>query len=371
MPIPFFGELGNVNPVVVLPFRARGEDGHRVRRVADDGGRAVLTNPGLMFVPENDELRKALVEAVEGPLAGRCWPSGSGTATWAGWSGSASCRSWPRVRRGRGVAVTPKVFTTDLDSFAEKLPGIGEEHFGPASIVVTYREISDLPAVLERLDGSLTATVHATDPGEASEVVEVLGRRAGRLIWNGWPTGVAVCWAMHHGGPWPASDGGRAHVGRRDGHRPVAGADGVPGLAGGAASGGAQERQPAECSAPGKWCAGTLGALGGTDAGTRLGIRWWWGASSGLVRCPVWCGVRGWWGAVPGLVWCPGVVGCGARSGVVSGGGVVRCPVWCGVRGWCGAARLPVWCGVRERWGAALGLGESPGAEERVFKRFV
>ena len=191
---------------------------------------------------------------------------------------------------------------------------------------MTYREISDLPAVLERLDGSLTATVHATDPGEASEVAEVLGRRAGRLIWNGWPTGVAVCWAMHHGGPWPASTAA-AHtsVGATAIDRwlvPTAYQDWPEELL----PEELRDDNPLKCSAPGKWCAGTLGALGGTDAGTRLGIRWWWGASSclvrcpvwwggGGVRCPVWCGVRGWWGAVPGLVWCPGVVGRGLGLG--------------------------------------------------------
>lgn len=101
--------------------------------------------------------------------------------------------------------MTPQVFTTDLATFAEALPGIAEECFGPAAIVVTYADPAELPAVLERLDGALTATVHADDPAEAREVAEVLLGKAGRLIWNGWPTGVAVSWAMHHGGPWPAS----------------------------------------------------------------------------------------------------------------------------------------------------------------------
>lgn len=70
---------------------------------------------------------------------------------------------------------------------------------------MTYDDPAELPAVLERMPGSLTATVHSTDPSEAAAVVETLRRKAGRLIWNGWPTGVAVNWAMHHGGPWPAS----------------------------------------------------------------------------------------------------------------------------------------------------------------------
>ncbi|MFC0861345.1 hypothetical protein ACFHYQ_03445 [Sphaerimonospora cavernae] len=63
------------------------------------------------------------------------------------------------------------------------------------------RDPADLPETLRRLPGSLTATVHAAGPTEARDFVPVLRRLAGRLIWNGWPTGVAVCRAMHHGGP--------------------------------------------------------------------------------------------------------------------------------------------------------------------------
>ncbi|MBT2235746.1 aldehyde dehydrogenase (NADP(+)) [Nonomuraea sp. NEAU-A123] len=205
-PIPFFGELGSVNPVVVLPSAPVAEVATGFAASLTMGVGQFCTNPGLMFVPENDELRKALAEAVEGTTGGPMLAERIRDGYEGGLQRLGELPLLAEGKAGEGSwAVTPKVFTTDLDSFAEKLPGIGEECFGPASIVVTYREISDLRPVLERLDGSLTATVHATDPGEAGEVAEVLGRRAGRLIWNGWPTGVAVCWAMHHSGPWPAS----------------------------------------------------------------------------------------------------------------------------------------------------------------------
>ncbi|MFG1689939.1 aldehyde dehydrogenase (NADP(+)) [Nonomuraea sp. NPDC049269] len=206
VPIPFFGELGSVNPVVVLPSAPVAEVATGFAASLTMGVGQFCTNPGLMFVPENDELRKALAAAVEGTTGGPMLAERIRDGYVGGLQRLGELPLLAEGKAGEGTwAVTPKVFTTDLDSFAEKLPGIGEECFGPASIVVTYREISDLRPVLERLDGSLTATVHATDPSEAGEVVEVLGRRAGRLIWNGWPTGVAVCWAMHHGGPWPAS----------------------------------------------------------------------------------------------------------------------------------------------------------------------
>ncbi|TMR93919.1 aldehyde dehydrogenase (NADP(+)) [Nonomuraea basaltis] len=206
VPIPFFGELGSVNPVVVLPSApvesvAGGFAGSLTLGVGQ-----FCTNPGLMFVPEGDELRKALAEAVEGTSGGPMLAERIRDGYLGGVERLGELQLLAEGKPGEGGwAVTPKVFTTDLGTFAEKLPHIGEECFGPASIVVTYREISELRPVLERLDGSLTATVHGTDPDEAGEIVDVLGRKAGRLIWNGWPTGVAVCWAMHHGGPWPAA----------------------------------------------------------------------------------------------------------------------------------------------------------------------
>ncbi|MEQ4718279.1 aldehyde dehydrogenase (NADP(+)) [Nonomuraea sp. B19D2] len=206
VPIPFYGELGSVNPVVVLPSAPAKEVAAGFAGSLTLGVGQFCTNPGLMFVPESDELRDALVDAVEGTSGGPMLAERIRDGYLGGVERLGELRLLAEGKPGEGsYAVTPKVFTADLDTFEEKLPRIAEECFGPASIVVTYREISDLGPVLERLEGSLTATVHGADPGEAGEVVEVLGRKAGRLIWNGWPTGVAVCWAMQHGGPWPAA----------------------------------------------------------------------------------------------------------------------------------------------------------------------
>ncbi len=83
-----------------------------------------------------------------------------------------------------------------------------EECFGPAALVVEYDDADDLDRALAALPGSLTATVHA-DPSTEDDVARrLVGRfaaRAGRIVWAGWPTGVAVTWAMQHGGPWPAT----------------------------------------------------------------------------------------------------------------------------------------------------------------------
>ncbi|TDD02196.1 aldehyde dehydrogenase (NADP(+)) [Nonomuraea diastatica] len=214
VPIPFYGELGSVNPVVVLPSAPAKEVATGFAGSLTLGVGQFCTNPGLMFVPNDDELRQALVEAVEGTSGGSMLAERIRDGYLGGVERLGELRLLAEGKPGEGNwAVTPKVFTTDLDTFAEKLPHIAEECFGPAAIVVTYRDISDLAPVIERLEGSLTATVHSTDPSEAGDVVEVLGKKAGRLVWNGWPTGVAVCWAMHHGGPWPASTSAFTSVG--------------------------------------------------------------------------------------------------------------------------------------------------------------
>ncbi|MDP9846363.1 NADP-dependent aldehyde dehydrogenase [Streptosporangium lutulentum] len=205
-PIPFYGELGSVNPVVVLPSASREGLASGFAASLTLGVGQFCTNPGLLFVPDDAELLTALAEAVAattgGPMLTERMQGGflRGLARLEGLSLLAGGQP------GEGAfSVTPQVFVTDLESFASDLHNLSEECFGPASVVVVYRDPAELPAVLERLEGSLTATIHATDPKEARDSAEVLLRKAGRLIWNGWPTGVAVRWAMHHGGPWPAS----------------------------------------------------------------------------------------------------------------------------------------------------------------------
>lgn len=205
-PIPFFGELGSVNPVVVLPSAASAEVAGGFAASLTLGVGQFCTNPGLLFVPEDAAFEKALATAVEATTGGPMLAERIRDGYVGGIGRLGELRLLAEGNAGAGEwAVTPKVFTTSLDSFAEALPSIAEECFGPAAIVVTYRDVTDLPGVLARLAGSLTATIHGKDPAEAAGVADVLGRVAGRLIWNGWPTGVAVCWAMHHGGPWPAS----------------------------------------------------------------------------------------------------------------------------------------------------------------------
>ncbi|MFI6812162.1 aldehyde dehydrogenase (NADP(+)) [Nonomuraea sp. NPDC050328] len=202
-PVPFFGELGSVNPVVILPSARRDGLAQGFAGSLTLGTGQFCTNPGLVFVPEGSGLVEEIADAVAGSTG---TPMLSERIRDGYLKGRSELPVLAEGQQGEGAwAVAPRVHTVDLDGFAARLPEVAEECFGPSSVIVTYRAVDELPAVLARLDGSLTATVHAGDPAEAGPVAEVLGRTAGRLIWNGWPTGVAVSWAMHHGGPWPAS----------------------------------------------------------------------------------------------------------------------------------------------------------------------
>jgi NADP-dependent aldehyde dehydrogenase len=97
-----------------------------------------------------------------------------------------------------------------LKEFAADIAVLSRERFGPAGLVITYSAVEDLPPVLAAMPGNLVGTVQvdtssAEDLDLARQLVPVLERIAGRLVCNGWPTGVAVVAAQHHGGPWPAT----------------------------------------------------------------------------------------------------------------------------------------------------------------------
>ena len=169
------------------------------------------TNPGLLFVPDGSPVLDRLASAVSGTQGGPMLTARmcSAYAAHSGWDrldvlaeGTASADAF---------SARPEVRQIDLAGFAADIEALTEERFGPAGLVVRYSSLDDLLAVLGRLPGSLTASIHAADADgpAAARVAPVLRRLAGRLIMNGWPTGVAVCWAMHHGGPWPATTDAR------------------------------------------------------------------------------------------------------------------------------------------------------------------
>jgi NADP-dependent aldehyde dehydrogenase len=225
-PIPFFGELGSVNPVVILPGAAAARPSAVARGYAASltlGAGQFCTNPGLLFVPDQERrsagsgregLLGAIADAVRESAGG---PMLSGRIRDSYHRAVEDLAARPAVtllaagQPGEGPwAATPQVFQVSLDAFTAGLPAIAEERFGPAGLVITYRSADDLPPALSRLGGNLAGVIHAdegsaADMSAAPRVAEVLARTVGRVVWNGWPTGVAVTWAQHHGGPWPAT----------------------------------------------------------------------------------------------------------------------------------------------------------------------
>ncbi|WP_435060768.1 aldehyde dehydrogenase (NADP(+)) [Amycolatopsis thermoflava] len=213
-PIPFYGELGSINPVVVTAAAAAA----RPDEIADGlAGSAMLgsgqfcTKPGLVFVPEAAGLPGRVAERVAaaevGPLLTARIEGGfrEGLRRLLKVPGVRALLDGPE-QGGGGHRVAPQVVTADARTFLANAAVLTEECFGPVTVLVTYSTEEELAAALGRVPGSLTGTVHAEpdDPAAAS-VVAALGARVGRLIHNGWPTGVAVTWSQHHGGPWPAT----------------------------------------------------------------------------------------------------------------------------------------------------------------------
>jgi NADP-dependent aldehyde dehydrogenase len=100
----------------------------------------------------------------------------------------------------------PTVLATTVPEFVADAEALTQEAFGPAALVVAYEDDDQLLEAARVFDGQLTATVQGTgDEPVVPELLGVLSERVGRVVWNGWPTGVSVTYAQHHGGPYPAT----------------------------------------------------------------------------------------------------------------------------------------------------------------------
>lgn len=223
-PIPFYGELAGVNPFVVTPAAAAARGPEIARGLVESftlGTGQFCTKPGLVFVPAvpaGDALLDTAAEAVRARPAGHVL-----TATIhqnfrhavEAWSTLPGVRPTARgADDGEGFRAAAQLYTIDV---ADLRPELVQECFGPVAVAVRYGDTDELVAALECLGGALTATVHS-EPSDAELVVRltrVLARLAGRLVFDGYPTGVAVTDAMTHGGPWPSTtQSGHTSVGR-------------------------------------------------------------------------------------------------------------------------------------------------------------
>ncbi|MCV2867476.1 aldehyde dehydrogenase (NADP(+)) [Defluviimonas sp. WL0002] len=213
-PIPFFGELGSVNPMFLLPEALRARGGQIAKGWAGSltmGAGQFCTNPGIAVVIEGPE-----AEAFSASAASELKPTPSQTMLTLGIA-SAYRAGRDRIAGSTGVRelltstcdlrnATPYLFvTTGKDWLANH--ALGEEVFGPLGLIVTVADADEMVTVAKSLQGQLTCTLHmdADDTELGRKLMPVLERKAGRVLANGFPTGVEVADAMVHGGPYPAS----------------------------------------------------------------------------------------------------------------------------------------------------------------------
>jgi NADP-dependent aldehyde dehydrogenase len=218
-PIPFYGELGSVNPVFVTPAAiAERADAIARQFVASVSGSAgqLCTKPGFLFVPAGSGVEAAIAEAAAGVAPQRML----GQAISEGYG-----RRRDTVLRTPGVDVivrgsletdehgqgwaTPTFVRTTVAALEAAGDDVLDESFGPLSVVVEYDDTAALPGVVHELfPGNLTGAVHLAAGEESADVADVaaaLAETSGRVLFDEWPTGVAVSPAMNHGGPRPAT----------------------------------------------------------------------------------------------------------------------------------------------------------------------
>lgn len=213
-PIPVYSEMGSLNPV----FVSRGAAAQRSEEIARGyaasmtlGVGQFCTKPGLAFLAAGAEepFLESLVAELSGMEPAVMLNEGIFRAFRERLAETSRLPGVQMVLEAadgeEGFACSPGLLRADLDSFLRH-ERLSEEHFGPVSVVVTA-DPDRMVEAARRLPGSLTATIHAL-PGEVEELrplQEELVGHAGRIIWNGYPTGVAVVPSMHHGGPYPAT----------------------------------------------------------------------------------------------------------------------------------------------------------------------
>ena len=221
-PIPVYAEMGSINPVFILP-EAMKQRGTQIAEALKNsftlGVGQFCTNPGLVVVVD-DAATNAFIEQ----FAAHVLPAAVGTMLNSGIA-SAFARGVCTVAETMGVKVLSKstnagtlpthavavAFVTTAETLL-KDHRLSEELFGPSTLIVKAAGVAQLLEVASHLQGQLTATIHGTTAEllDHSGLQNILVQKAGRLVFNGFPTGVEVCPSMHHGGPYPSTSDTRS-----------------------------------------------------------------------------------------------------------------------------------------------------------------
>ncbi|MGA0059055.1 MAG: aldehyde dehydrogenase (NADP(+)) [Planctomycetota bacterium] len=219
-PIPVFAEMGSINPVFLLPdklARAAVDLANGISASVTLGVGQFCTNPGVLVAVEGpglDEFVATLADALQEVEETALLHHGIKVGYEAGLDRLCGLEGVDLVFRGsaeRPCGARPCLATVPAKHFLDQ-PELHEEVFGPSTLLVVCRDRDELRAVARALDGQLTVTVQATDDelDLCRELLPVLEQKAGRVLFGGYPTGVEVCHAMVHGGPYPATTDSRS-----------------------------------------------------------------------------------------------------------------------------------------------------------------
>lgn len=212
-PIPFYGELGSINPVAISRKAAQARGGDIGREFAESlmlGAGQFCTKPSILIYPAGSEVLEAATAALRGvdsvalltPKIADAYDAQIERMS----AGDATNLLETGPLEKQGAWVRPALFHTTVAELMTESSPLREECFGPSAVVVAYTTDDELLALCAHGEGVLVGCVHGEDDDElAGTLVQILATRAGRVVWNGWPTGVSVAPAQMHGGPYPAS----------------------------------------------------------------------------------------------------------------------------------------------------------------------
>lgn len=219
-PIPVYAEMSAVNPVILLPGAVAADAGGIAQGFAASvtmGVGQFCTNPGLMFIVDDDNakiflqtLSENIAKSVAGTMLSKniCAAYNDGIARLKTMA-TLSSESNASANADKTEAV-PHIFTVTANDFIAN-KNLANEVFGPVSVIVLCKDADGIIKVLQNAEGQLTATVHASAEDEKylPDIIELMKEKAGRILFGGFPTGVEVCDAMVHGGPFPATTDSR------------------------------------------------------------------------------------------------------------------------------------------------------------------
>ena len=211
IPIPFYGELGGLNPV----FVTRSVASDKAKETAEGflgsitmGAGQFCTKPGFLIVDGASQINAELSTLVSAVPAQKLLNSNIVKLHDRNRDEIAEVPGMSLVAQNpEGGDTNVSVYTISAKDFLEAGESAKREVFGPTAVVVNCANTDELLRVAESFSGTLTSGIHATegDPMDLSQLISIVERISGRIVWNQWPTGLAVTWAMQHGGPYPAS----------------------------------------------------------------------------------------------------------------------------------------------------------------------